>query len=58
MFVLNKGFDCVQVLMGCNSVDELDAAKRIVDDFYLIYHDQLEVLERIRLNGLEIVLNE
>jgi hypothetical protein len=42
------GFDTCKVLFDCQSVDELDYAIGIVNNFYRIYREQLMVLDEIR----------
>jgi ribosomal 30S subunit maturation factor RimM len=39
------GFDVCQKLIECETVDDLDEAIRIVNGFYRVYRDRLEILE-------------
>ncbi|PNX47581.1 MAG: hypothetical protein BV457_05430 [Thermoplasmata archaeon M9B1D] len=45
------GFDCSQILMGCNSVDELDEAIRIINNMYRILREHLVVFDEIKNNN-------
>jgi len=43
------GFDCCQVLLtGCNTLDELVEALRVVNDFAFNYMNQLMILDEIK----------
>ena len=43
------GFRVVQVLMECEYVEELDEAKKILDNVYNILREQLVVLNNVGL---------
>ena len=45
------GFDCVQILMRCNSANELDEAIRIINNTYPVLHEHLETLDEINNNN-------
>jgi len=40
-----QGFDIMQILLSCESVEEIDEAVRVVNNAYPVLRDQLEVLE-------------
>jgi len=42
------GFDCSQILMECNSVEELDEAIRIINNMYRILREHLIVFDELR----------